>query len=203
MQEIELKEKEIAIIEKVVSTVCAIGRDKHFNQKFDMAFINTCYTNGADKMVILPKELENWVIKFGISINDNEMCMREVENYQKAVQEGYDMYLAPCYFYTKKNGFVFTIQRKCKCEECRYDDMFYEATASNYDKADFETEDDYYEAVNAATDDCDDYDRTMAVFDNKELYWWLQDNNINDLHCGNFGLLDEVDVIVDYSGYCG
>lgn len=201
MQNIELKEKEIAIIEKVVSTVCAIGRGRHFNQKFDMAFINTYCANGADKMVILPEELENWVIKFGIDTNEDEVCMREVENYQKAVQDGYDKYLAPCYLYAKKNGFVFTIQRKCECEECRYDDMFYEVIASNYDKADFESEDDYYEAISYETEELTDWDKAYIVFNDNKICNWLSDHNINDLHCGNFGQLNGTNVLIDYSGY--
>lgn len=202
MERYQLNQHEVEVIEHVVNTVLSIGRDEHFNKKIDMAFNNLDYylANGQDKMVVIPDGLD-WVVKFGLHEDGDTRCLKEVEIFEQAEKDGMAWGFAPCYLYRRTDDFVFTIMRACNCCEEAIDDEFFQSVSKSYDKEDFESEDEYYEAVNCETDELTDWDRANIIFNNNEICNWLSEHNINDLHCGNFGQLGDMNVLVDYSGY--
>ena len=48
----------------------------------------------------------------------------------------------------------------------------------------------------------DDYEVVEAIIgENRKLFDFIYENDINDLHKGNFGYLNDAPVIFDYSGF--
>lgn len=66
-----------------------------------------------------------------------------------------------------------------------------------------ESDEDYADRISEYVEsDMDDYEVVEAIIgENRELFDFIYENDINDLHKGNFGYLNDSPVIFDYSGF--
>ena len=170
-------------------------------------------TCGATKLVFLVEGLDNWVIKVpflfsydnapgrGITLN---YCEAEAQIYQAACDCGKEHYFAPCYYYTTKQGIPFYIQQRVECDEELNSDLFFHYCSTSYSKENYEDEDEYYDDVKNDADYMEDEDRLYAIFgceDGDDLLTFLDVQEVNDIHAGNFGYFKQMPVLIDYSGY--
>ena len=169
---------------------------------------------GETKACIISNKLSNWVIKVGfVGMDDyhersTDFCAIEEQNYQNAVKEGLEEFFAASYElcsltppeeFNFEDDVTFYIQEwaepdeektSCTCQSyLRSSDGYYDGD---------EDEDTYY--------DPEDEDRIYSLFgDNKrvcDLFDFICNWNINDLHSGNFGYtINGTPKIIDYSGY--
>jgi hypothetical protein len=160
-----------------------------------------CCTVGATKTVFFLDDCDHWVIKIGRTKEEDHWCAKEVEIYQKACASNLQEYFAATYLLGEFGGWNFYIQERAYCDDNYVSDYFYSAASANYDKDDFEDEEDYYEAVSDAADNMSDEETIMAVFCSPKLLEFLQEEELNDFHAGNFGEIGDYMVLVDYSGY--
>ena len=176
---------------------------------YDFECNKVSLASGETKIVIIFDD-EDWVIKIpfnfaGVkpSYKYDDFCHIEAKNYKRAVEENLEKFFAPMYFlgdYEFEDGCCdfscpIYIMKKIEVNE----DVNSEYAASNYEG----DEDDY--------DDCDFsgedgamicLDSSWTVNETINLWDFLCDCNINDVHTGNIGL-DENGryIICDYSGY--
>lgn len=168
---------------------------------------------GETKACIVSKKLSNWVIKTSFVYYDEyghataDFCAIEESNYRDAVEEGLEEFFAASYKlctlepprtseYCPKENITFYIQEKAEPDEEKTSTTCSDYMSLNRDED--EDEDGCYEY--------DDYDRLESLFEGSkklsDLFDFIHDWNINDLHSGNFGYTSDGKVkIIDYSGY--
>ena len=168
-------------------------------------------TCGATKLVFLVEGLDRWVIKVPFLFSyDNapgratilNHCEAEAQIYQAACDCGKEHYFAPCYHYVTKQGIPFYIQQRVECNEELNSDLFFHYCSTSYNKENYE--DEYYDDVNNDVDYMEDEDRLYAIFgfeDGDDLLTFLEVQEVNDIHAGNFGYFKQMPVLIDYSGY--
>ena len=175
---------------------------------------NLIVTCGETKACILSNELTDWVIKVGFvdynedtKINTVDFCAIEAGNYKDAVEEGLGDFFAASYELCKvtpesfdfDGDVTFYIQERAEPDEDKTSstcEVYMNSKCSNDEEEDYC--DDYIEY--------DDYDRIESLFGEDkrffDLYDFINDWKINDLHSGNFGYTKDGRVkIIDYSGY--
>lgn len=151
---------------------------------------------GETKACVVSDNLPNWVIKVGFvwtSCNEEDedycsdmnYCAVEAENFGRAIDEELDEFFAAIYELCDREDVTFYIQERADPNE--------EKTSSTCEEY-------------TGTDDNDDYDRLESLFGRsgklEELFAFIMDWKINDLHSGNFGYTtDGRAKIIDYSGY--
>lgn len=156
---------------------------------------------GETKACIISDELSNWVVKVGFTYNDEyrlenttDFCAIEAKNYRDAVDEGLEEFFAASYElcrvaapkeYNYEDDIIFFIQEKAVP-----DDEKTSATCEKY----------------TGSDQNDDFDRIESLFCGhkklEELFRFIEDWDINDLHSGNFGYTADGKIkIIDYSGF--
>lgn len=176
------------------------------NASYDGYYINT---DGCTKYVIIPDD-SDYVIKIGHLGLSKDYCAREALNYSKAYEAGLECYFAKTFFFGEYDGINVYLQEKMCCDDGLIDDTFFRYAESTYPSihSKEEEEDLYYDDINFAVDEFDIYDTLRACFgehkETEELIKFCNDNDINDLHCKNFGCLtcDGCDIyIIDFSGY--
>lgn len=167
---------------------------------------------GETKACIFSKKVSDWVIKVGfVGINEEgkrttDFCAIEGKNYQDAISEGLEEFFAASYElcaltppekYDFYGNITFFIQEWAEPDEYKTSSTCerYMKDNTEYDE---DRDDDYYEY--------DDFDRLESLFDGheklSELFDFIHDWGINDLHSGNFGYTADGKVkIIDYSGY--
>ena len=128
---------------------------------------------GCTKAVFLHRNLENWVIKVpflftpeyapGVKHYTN-YCAAEVEVYEQAKAQHLNEYLAPIYHYATIDGVPFYIQQRVNLDEGLNEDLFFNYCAKSVDRAEYEDEDDYYDAISCDVDYMDDEERLCAIF---------------------------------------
>ena len=170
--------------------------------------------SGETKVCIIDEFNPNWVLK--ISFNratdpyyvtrkvDWDFCEREVEFYSKACNNNLQDYFAATYQLGKINGVFISIQEAVDADEDIFGNIFASYVREQYDRNDFEDEEDYEEAVSASTEDMDNDDRIYAVLgaDSDNLIEFIHEHDINDLHAGNWGITsDGRYVLMDFSGF--
>ena len=133
------------------------------------------------------------VIKFDLHLKSH-YCRTEAENYKKALEAGLGDYFAACEFLEEIDGVEFFVQAKVAADEDDVSDNF----RDYYDPASSEYYDEEY---------LDENDRIYALLgctaESMELVNFCSENEINDLHAGNWGFdwVSNHYGIIDYSGY--
>lgn len=168
---------------------------------------------GASKLVIVDEE-SDWVIKlsFDCSVDvdegmESDYCKRELYNYEKACEEGVEKFFAEICMVGEVDGIEVYLQEKLKVDdgvEKDVDQIFrdyvYSLDESYYD--DIEDEDERESILADDVYEMDEGERIEAIFGFEErLITFIEDNDINDLHSGNFGYRGTDLVIMDYSGW--
>lgn len=156
---------------------------------------------GATKCVIVLPD-NDWVLKIPFTDCCTEHCELEAKNYHIAVKEGYSHYMAECSYLMDYKFFPCYIMRKAEVGfDLLQDDMFTRL---------YEQSNDYEYATENSAFNCsgDEYveDLFRLHYGNEavdDLYEFLDDNEIGDLHTGNVGYVDGRLVFIDYSGYMG
>lgn len=177
----------------------------HKNASYDKYYINT---DGCTKYVIIPDD-SDYVIKIGRLGLSKDYCAREALNYSKACEAGLERYFAKTFLFGEYDGINVYLQEKMRCDDSSIDQTFFRYAESTYPstRSEEKEEDLYYDDINYAVDGFDIYDTLRACFgeckETEELIKFCNDNDINDLHCENFGYLDYYDdiYIIDFSGY--
>lgn len=171
------------------------------------------FFHGASKLVIIDEE-SDWVIKLSYDCSpdvdegmESDYCRRELYNYKKACEEGVDKFFAEIHMIGKVDGIEVYLQEKLKVDDGVEEDVdqifrdyVYSLDESYYDEIEDDDEresilaDDVYEM--------DEGERIEAIFGFEErLITFIENNDINDLHSGNFGYRGADLVIMDYSGW--
>lgn len=187
---------------------CYHDRDKafvHWMENNNMGGQGFKWNYGVTKACIISDMLERWIIKFSFEDIRYDYCEIEFENYQKAIQEGYAEYFPATYFLERAFGINFFLQEYADEAEEEVSDILY---AKMTDELICDGEDPdgewFGDLVADAVDDIDDIYKIEILFDeDTEFGYFLRRNNINDLHTGNFGVINGSLVIIDFSGYKG
>lgn len=168
---------------------------------------------GASKLVIVDEE-SDWVIKlsFDCSVDvdegmESDYCKRELYNYEKACEEGVEKFFAEICMVGEVDGIEVYLQEKLKVDdgvEKDVDQIFrdyvYSLDESYYD--DIEDEDERNAILTDDVYEMDEEERIEAIFGfDERLITFIENNDINDLHSGNFGYRGADLVIMDYSGW--
>ena len=168
---------------------------------------------GETKICLLSDELPDWVIKVGYTypgadVEDRDYCSIEADNYERAVKEDVDEFFAAIYEiyevclpeeYGCNRNAVFYIQERAEPDEEKTSSTCHDFLCSCCSCKSCEN-------CEYCSDDGDDYDRLESLFGKTgridELFSFINEYDINDLHSGNFGYTKEGKVkIIDYSGY--
>ena len=166
--------------------------------------------SGCTKIAILDNDNPRWVIKFDLfDRNKSEYCKLELRNYNKAREKNIEEFFAATYYLNEVNAFDFILQERVDMNSNAVEETFTDYASSVYDLEDFENEDEYNDAVYNMVEDMSDEDRVYAMLyderfntDISEIINFIENNDINDLHAGNWGFTkDHHCVMVDFSGY--
>ena len=158
-------------------------------------------SGGATKTCIGHEDLCGWVIKVGHTVDVKYNYARmEYENYRAAKEQGLQRYFPETYYLGDFGGQSYFIQQEADCDEDQVTSDWYEKLRDGYEE---DGEDYDVDRIWDEVYDLDDGDKVMITFHNLELWDFLCDHRINDLHEGNFGYIRGCTVIVDFSGFRG
>lgn len=162
------------------------------------------YFSGASRMVFRFETLPGWVIK--IDFKDTKgYCQREARFYKEAVEAHIEYCFASTYKLMElDDGRVAIIQESVDVDEDAISSSFYNYAVNDYLEGDERSEDSDY--VWDVVADMDTRDRLYAIFGDDKRFNDIDDfcseNNINDLHEGNWGTTEDgCLVIMDFAGY--
>ena len=175
----------------------------YWNEKKNLSLVSDA-KSGVSKGVFFCDELPEIVIKTPI-MNDADYCKKELDNYMKAEDEGFENYFAEIEYFGEYRGIPFYIQIAADNESARtslWNSAKVEVVINGLCSADSSDE----EKMDAADDflyDLSDEDRIDVFFGGVSIEFlnFLMRNEINDLHEGNIGVIGERKVIFDYSGW--
>lgn len=168
---------------------------------------------GASKIVIIADELD-WVIKLSFDCSEAvdegmelDYCKRELYNYNMACEKGVEKFFAEIYMVGEVDGIEVYLQEKLVAGDGVEEDVdqifcdyVYASDESYFD--DIEDEDERRSIIMEDTYEMGVGERIEAIFGfNEELINFIETNDINDLHSGNFGYRGSELVIMDYSGW--
>ena len=157
------------------------------------------YHDGASKGVIFHEDLEDWVIKFRLPCESSEKdyCCREYDNYVAAEEAGLEYYFASTEYLCEREGIVFYLQEKVE-QDSDVDSRIVEKLEKQYNDSgsSYNVNDLYEEAEEMSA-----YERIMLLYGDEVLANFIVEHRINDLHCGNFGIVGDHYVMLDFSGY--
>lgn len=155
---------------------------------------------GATKVCIWREDYD-WVIKVAYRRETNpwyieresteDFCELEEENYRKACAKGLERFFAAIYKIGSIDGVDIYLQERVTVDEDEISSRFDAYSLNVYGEgAECEDEEDRIEALFGREGDA--------------LYEFVSDNDINDLHEGNWGYTDDGRIVCfDYSGYMG
>ena len=174
--------------------------------------------SGETKVCIAPYILENWVIKVDFDRNSCpedyyeyyqliSFCEQELITYEKAVSNNLQSFFAPIYKIGTINDATFYLQEKVFPDADVVMNSFENYSKYFVEEEEYDDNVEYLDAVSEYASELDDEDRLRAMFDDyegvEELIEFINENEINDLHEGNYGRKSDGNwVIFDYSGYC-
>lgn len=213
------KEKERAI--KVAQMMLDMGiKQALLNREFEtwqnvyfdeLEFEGVSIGAGCTKVVFLDEQNPRWVVKMDWLRPDTEQkwCQKEAKYYHEALDRHLEECFAVTQVLTTIDDIVFTIQERADVDEDNVDSRFSTYITSGIDREDFDNDEDYERACEDAQDCIEDEDRVYAMMENNEfnldtgdLIEFLWNHDINDLHCGNWGITTEgYYIMIDYSGY--
>ena len=197
-----------ALCDAGLSSFCECYGENSFSKWYDskkLAEYGVYYENGASKVCLYQDEISEYVIKFGFVGSKKDYCQIECENYRKAVEAGLERYFPYTEELCVRDGIHFFIQEKAVCdEEAISSEWFSEMNEAMSDyRDDYESEDEYYSYVWDAVAEMSDEERVNTLYGDEELLDFLYEMDINDLHEGNFGMIGDRVVIIDFSGWRG
>lgn len=211
-----MTDKELAAIRlhwtETIKALCSYGFSQFLNNRTESEFIlwenssdenleNISYSHGVTKLVIIDDD-NDWVLKIPFCDKAHDYCALEAENYKKAVEAGVEEGFAACYFLMEYEGAPCYIMEKVNCDEEVVESDFYEI-GSNRLSGEMSEEEIYNYLGSMDGDEIVDqllefyYDEGFL----KDVYTFLSQNKINDLHTGNVGYRGANLVFVDYSGF--
>lgn len=221
-------EKEIKIALVLIERLLSIGLkdelacndinwvDDHKKELYDMGI---SYNYGSTKLCLIYDALDRWVIKlsydrsYDIAYSESgcaiDFCMREADNYASAVQKGLGRFFAATYLVGEVQGTKVFLQEKLHTDEDYFDEYFTDYVEDRFDINDYEDDSDYFDDIQDAAYQLDDEQRIEAVFGDSASFEelcalndFINDYDINDLHCQNYGYDDnQNNKIIDFSGY--
>lgn len=155
--------------------------------------------SGSSKVCFMHDDLCGWTIKVGFSSKLNcDYAAREYEMYCLAEGRGFGYYFPETIYLGEYGGRPFYLQELADCDEDQVSSAWYEKICDGY----VEEGNDYdSDCVWDEVDALDDWERVELLFGDRELCQFLWDNDINDLHEGNFGWIGDKIVIIDFSGW--
>lgn len=167
-----------------------------------------CYGGGATKVAFYFAENPEWVIKAAYLRETNpeygetqDYCERENEVYELACLQMLEGYLAHTEFLEEISGIKFYIQEYAAGAIGEIFEKFRSYVVDEY-QLDSEL---YEEEINSRAEYLEDEEMLCAVFGVHEgglLYSFLENEMVNDLHEGNYGITrDGRTVLIDFSGY--
>lgn len=200
---IELKEKEkefyYSILSKFYSKINHIWPITEKNISFsNFSNENFRIFYGITKIVLIPKNKgARYVLK--IPKGDHDYCNAEEQVYTQAIEFGVDKFFAPIELFDRDNyDFPVYIQLRTVANLYTDDDDYYEA------------EEDWsglsQESIEAVMDmDISEkvIDELLRAYPSEEIEGLLafcREENVNDVHAGNFGWYKDEPIIFDYSG---
>ena len=178
-------------------------------------------TRGETKICIIPDDTD-YVIKVGLLLElkggyrkGDDYCAIEYNNYKKACELGIEKYFASMCYLGVVNDISFYLQEKVRIDEDRTSDNFYSYSQRTYyndvevpdEDEDPNGYDEYWDNIYSTGDELDDEERIYAMIDDDrdaiKVSHFCMDNEINDLHGGNWGYVDNWGqaVLIDYSGF--
>lgn len=179
-------------------------------------FDSYTYACGASKGVIIPFNLEGYVIKFPFAYKKFDYCRAEWRNSVVFEQAGFGFAIAKTDFLCRlDNGYPIYIQEIAECSEDTVESSIFESCYENFksqyiadwsDDGDM-SEDDircaFWDDISDEPESyiCDLFEDDYGVQTAAALDRLICDNHINDLHTGNVGYINNHIVLVDYSGY--
>ena len=160
-----------------------------------------CARGGATKICIDHEDVCGWVIKVGYTKNVKlDYAAREYQNYCIAREAGFAEYFPETVYLGKFDGHEFYVQEMADCDENQVSSEWYERLRDDYEEDGESYDSDYlWDEIY----DMDDDAKAFLCFHDAALCDFLKENNITDLHEGNFGYIGSRMVIVDFSGYIG
>lgn len=152
---------------------------------------------------------DDWVLKFPLNVYDNlNWCGIEAENYALAKKLGLARFFAPCFYWGKIDGLLVYIQRRVEKDTDRVEESIFNYCSAAVPRQENESDEIYSERVQSFVDsEATDEDNVFANFTFKneiergKFFNFIEEQTINDLHCGNFGYYNGHCIIFDYSGY--
>jgi hypothetical protein len=211
-----MTDKELAAIRlhwtKTIKALCSYGFSQFLNNRTEAEFKlwenssyedlgNISYFHGVTKLVIVDED-NDWVLKIPFSNKACDYCALEAENYKKAVEAGVEEGFAACYFLMEYEGAPCYIMEKVICDEEVVESDFYEIGSN---KLSSEMDEDEIYSYLGSMDSYEIVDQLLEFYYDEgflgDIYNFLSENEINDLHTGNVGYRGTNLVFVDYSGY--
>lgn len=172
--------------------------------------------NGETKVCIIDAHLEDWVIKIGIRQNPQswarymDYMVLEAEYYEEAKNAHLEGFFAETYKIGKIEDVDIILQEFACPDENKISDFFftYAKSTIEYSPEEYESEDEYLDAVSCIEEEMDTEERVKAIFGERaeynDLIEFIEENEINDLHSGNWGTTKDGRVVIfDFSGYYG
>lgn len=175
------------------------------------------FGSGATKVAFYFQENPEWVVKAAYLRKTNpafvecedaqDYCERESEVYELACEAHMEDFLARTEFLDEISGVKFYIQEYAEnaSEEISQKFRGYIVEEYQLDSELYEEDWEYEEAISCRAEELEDEDMLRAVYGDEEgesLYCFLDRENVNDLHEGNYGVTrDGRTVIIDFSGY--
>lgn len=172
--------------------------------------------DGACRVVIIDECHPDFVIKFGWNKSDDKYCKKEAELYEAAEKKNLGKYFAWTHYICDCWGRAIYAMEYLDCDEEtiseKSSDYCWELycednsiDTEDEDGYDYSYRDEFWDSYN------DTSDMTYGVFrylcsmisakDAVALDQFIWDNDINDLHEGNWGLRGTELVMCDYAGY--
>jgi hypothetical protein len=213
------KEKECAI--EVAQMMLDMGiKQALLNREFEtwqnvyfdeLEFEGVSIGAGCTKVVFLDEQNPRWVIKMDWVREDTTQhwCQKEAKYYQEAFEQHLEECFAVTQVLTTIDDVVFTIQERVDVNEDNIDSRFETYITSGIYREDYDSDEAYERDYENALDCIDDEDRVIAMMtenefnlDTEDILQFLYNHDINDLHCGNWGITSEgYYIMIDYSGY--
>ena len=157
--------------------------------------------SGASKVVFWTEESDS-VFKMGFNKLRRDYCGLEAEYFAEAKQLGLDEFFAATEFVMYCNNIRVYVAERAEVSFERLSSDLYEKLESSGMK-----ESKIWDTINEADSCCEFLDWLVPYYaDNdkaEELFNFLNESDINDLHSGNIGYIGDRLVLIDYSGYRG
>ena len=172
---------------------------------------------GCTKAVIWDSSLP-YVLKIPFGYSNNELkdyCEIERENYFLAQKiPEISGFFAKSQFLFEFRGVPIYLMDRAECNEAEIEDRAFTSALNRSKELQEFSEDvdseDFFQEFSHSFDYAGDERKIDALLVEQwgevavDIFWdFCRENNINDLHFGNWGVLNDKIVLVDYSGYHG